>query len=427
MEHVDDFAIDSSSDTWNGSSTPQSTIDDESPNLMEKKNVAILGAGSIGMWSAFYLAKALPLDSYNVIVVDTVGSAFGATSGTCTGCIHYGFQDVNLINLGKYSFRFWRNFAQDDEFRATTGLRFNSVFGLHEKDGEDIDLLPDWVRTGDNWKVNTEFLGTQSGVINPIGLARWLTQECEKLGVQIWTSATVNSVSLDEQNRVTSISGFREDKSEFICPCEDFILAGGPWTPSIFRTLFPFSPVHPELIIDAGDWILFQNPIANDIKDTSTAFVSLDDIVGEKLEFAGRPDGTIWVCGRSNFKDNLNAVGTSASADPKMISELTGRAYRFLKVRDTGSPATFKELKVISAGRAFRPATPSGLPTMAVLPPHQLNADREAKGVDTRGNVFLCWGHGSYGLTLGPGVGKLMSQIVLRERPDIDVSPFQPL
>ena len=36
----------------------------------------------------------------------------------------------------------------------------------------------------------------------------------------------------------------------------------------------------------------------------------------------------------------------------------------------------------------------------------------------------MCWGHGSYGLTLGMGSGRLMSQLMRGEKPDIDLSLF---
>lgn len=36
--------------------------------------------------------------------------------------------------------------------------------------------------------------------------------------------------------------------------------------------------------------------------------------------------------------------------------------------------------------------------------------------------MYINSGHGSYGVTLGMGSGKIMSRIVLEDKPDVDVS-----
>ena len=106
-----------------------------------------------------------------------------------------------------------------------------------------------------------------------------------------------------------------------------------------------------------------------------------------------------------------------------MIAELAGHSYRFLKVRIMESPATFEELGVVDLGRAYRPATPSGRPVISVVVRYQLVDDVAFDYLPS--NVFLCWGHGSYGLTLGPGTGKRMSQMLRGDVPDVDLSPYR--
>ena len=155
------------------------------------------------------------------------------------------------------------------------------------------------------------------------------------------------------------------------------------------------------------------------------AFVGLNDIVGEKLEFAGRNDGTIWVCGAKDLKGTLPPLGSRGLPDAARIAELTGRAYRFLCVHNAGDPDAFRELEIVALGRAFRPITRSGRPMMARVEADKLSHHSGLLTDGRGGNVFLCWGHGSWGLTLGPGTGKLMSQLMLGEPTDLDLSPFQ--
>ena len=143
---------------------------------------------------------------------------------------------------------------------------------------------------------------------NPVGLGRWLERACIDMHVRIEISSRVTAVELDEGNRATTVTVIREDSSSVRIPCDNFVLAGGPWTPMIYKTLFPSSPIHIDSATEAGDWIVFRNqhPVTN----KSVAFVGLNDIVGEKLEFAGRNDGTIWVCGAKDHKGALPPLGS---------------------------------------------------------------------------------------------------------------------
>ena len=243
---------------------------------------------------------------------------------------------------------------------------------------------------------------------NPVGLGRWLERACIEMDVRIQTSTKVTAVELDEGNRATAVTVVQEDSSKVKIPCDNFVLAGGPWTPAVYKTLFPSSSIRIDSATEAGDWIVFRNQ--NPVAKSSVAFVGLNDIVEEKLEFAGRNDGTIWVCGAKDHTGTLPSLGSRGLPDAAMIAELTGRAYRFLRVHNADDPDAFRELEVVALGRAFRPVTRSGRPMMAMVEPDKLSHHNGIYAEKRRGNVFLCWGHGSWGLTLGPGTGKLMSQ-----------------
>jgi len=135
----------------------------------ENKITVIVGAGSIGLWTAYHLAhancRAGLSSSSTVIVIDASASAFGETSRTCTGCIHYKFNDEIMEQFGKYSFAAWRDLAESNELYDTAGLRFNSIFGLTKNGGDGQELLPDWLRTSDAWGVDTEFLGADNAMV----------------------------------------------------------------------------------------------------------------------------------------------------------------------------------------------------------------------------------------------------------------------
>lgn len=234
----------------------------------------------------------------------------------------------------------------------------------------------------------------------------------------------VIDATLSSDNYVQSVGCLKKDLTTVRIACTKLLLACGPWTPTVYKTLFPSSPIHLQFSTSAGDWILCKNPCPTTQK--SVAFVSFNGIVGEKLEFAGRNDGTIWVCGRKNFAAVLPPPGLIAEPDESMVEELRDRARMWLNSRCRCIDKHTDELQLVDKGRAFRPTTKSGLPTISEVLASDLTSTRTdtAQGPNTSGSIFVCWGHGSYGLTLGLGTGKLMCQLMCDEKPDLDISLF---
>jgi len=59
----------------------------------------------------------------------------------------------------------------------------------------------------------------------------------------------------------------------------------------------------------------------------------------------------------------------------------------------------------------WRPMTPDGLPIIDRLPPLK--------------NVMIAAGHNMEGISMAPGTGKLVSEMVSGEPPHIDPSPYR--
>lgn len=63
------------------------------------------------------------------------------------------------------------------------------------------------------------------------------------------------------------------------------------------------------------------------------------------------------------------------------------------------------------------------MPIIAGVPPCRLAAGGSVMPLDTmRKSVYVNYGHGSLGMLLGMGSGKLMSQMISGEKTEIDVS-----
>ncbi|RYP09421.1 hypothetical protein DL764_001300 [Monosporascus ibericus] len=251
----------------------------------------------------------------------------------------------------------------------------------------------------------------------PRCLGIWLERKCATEGVDIRTSTTATAVATAENGALKSVQcSILATGESYSLPCQKLVIAAGPWSPSLIQSLFPNSILDLQPSTNAGDWMVFQDP--NPVRADTTSAVFFDDIVHEKLEYGGRNNGSIFVCGRRNFTAILPPPGKEDEPDQRVLSDLIQYSRRFIHqdIEGEACPA----LSILEKGRAFRPSTVAGLPRISEIPSEKLYCvESEAPT-----GVFLCYGHGSYGLTLGMGSGKLMAQVILGLKPDIDISKF---
>lgn len=120
------------------------------------------------------------------------------------------------------------------------------------------------------------------------------------------------------------------------------------------------------------------------------------------------------VCPPPNKKDK---------PDEFVISDLIKFSRRFVQTELDEGKGVDHDPIILAQGRSFRPSTISGLLIASKLPSIPLFRTEEPHSL-TNSRVFVCSGHGSYGITLGIGSGKLISQLVRNERTDIDISKF---
>lgn len=263
---------------------------------------------------------------------------------------------------------------------------------------------------------------------SPDALGLWLSEQCRKLGVEIRTYTQAISVKQLRPNGTKNLICRRTSGEEIQIPHENLVFAAGPWCQVALNTLFPSNAVNLQLTTDAGDWILLRNQ--HKVIPKSLCAIFLDDIVNQKLEFAARENGLVWACGRTNSRASLPEVGQLDSADTTVVRELLTHALSFISAGDTCSTkgALPGELPLVKIGRAFRSTTTQGRPILAEIPPSKLDYGYSyaASWKTQRGKwrAFICTGHSHHGIILSMGSGKLMSQLVLQEKPDIDISPF---
>lgn len=164
------------------------------------------------------------------------------------------------------------------------------------------------------------------------------------------------------------------------------MVAAGLWTPSVYQALFPSSAIRLRSDLNAGDWVILRNPLP--VSQKSLASIALDDIVGEKSEFTGRNDGTIWIIGSKDHKNaTLPPLGQFADPDPTMIEELISRAREYVEPAFGSVKQTETRLEIVDKGRAIRPAANSLLPIISQVEADDLSGSNSASSGSS--NVFV--------------------------------------
>lgn len=124
-------------------------------------------------------------------------------------------------------------------------------------------------------------------------------------------------------------------------------------------------------------------------------------------EMFSRSGEEIYIAGLNSSTTPLPALPTDAETDPAAVEE----------VRRVTEQMIGTDFAVVREGLCFRPVTRSGNPILA-----QISDDKLGAGVMESGGVFVCAGHGPWGISLSLGTGKIVSEILTNERLSCNVS-----
>ena len=112
----------------------------------------------------------------------------------------------------------------------------------------------------------------------------------------------------------------------------------------------------------------------------------------------------------------LPNLATEAKIDPSSIDEMTKVAQRLLGKDGTD----ISDLQVIREGLCFRPVTRRGVPILSQIP------DKDLGGIVTKpgaeGGVYVAVGHGPWGISQSLGTGKVMAEMLERQKTSANVS-----
>lgn len=268
-------------------------------------------------------------------------------------------------------------------------------------------------------------------VSDPLRLSKYLINTAVSRGVKLHHPARAVSVVTD-QGTITGVKILDlNTQKETTIPCTNLVVSAGPWTPQVFKEIFPSSEVSLPIGPLAGYSVVLRSPRYTLEHERVThggkshaIFTTHPDSCGFCPEIFSREGGEIYIAGLNSWDIPLpsHAEGSRELFDPNEIARLKDVSVRLMgKLADGSAESTddvpnVDDLEIVREGLCFRPVTSRGTPLVSKVEDHSLG------GVRARGGVYVAAGHGPWGISLSLGTGKVVAEMVQGMRTSADVS-----
>ncbi len=409
-------------------------------------NVAIIGGGVIGLHAAYYLNKA----GHTVTVYDKGDLSDNCSSGNAgmivpshiiplaaPGMIAKGirwmFQSSSPFyvkprlngDLIKWGYQFYKHSTYDHVMSAIPALKALGLFSkaMYQRMAKEVTfpfgyaerglLMLYQTRETEREEIETAHTANRHGIeaqvlspaevqqlepdvkvsvrggiyfpgdahLVPNMLVKNLVAYLESRGVTIHRNTPVTDVGL-AQNTIRWIKAKGEEKV-----FDQYILAAGAWS-GLFSTKLQLS-----LPMQGGKGYSFTlEDVPNNIRVPSLLLEGRVAVtpMGKALRFGG----------------TMEINGTDLSVNMKRVKGIVDTIPAYYPEMNVGLP------KQEDVWRGLRPCSPDGLPYI---------------GRSNRfNNLIIATGHSMMGLSLAPGTGKLVAELVQHEKCSVDLAPFNP-
>ena len=187
------------------------------------------------------------------------------------------------------------------------------------------------------------------------------------------------------EKKGNTIIGIRTPKAMF--SADEIVLATGSWTPNLARELKINVPIQAA----KGYSITFRKPVG---------LPDIPVICSEGRVAVSPMGGTLRLAG------TLELAGIDLSINQRRVNAILRQPRQYVPEYNTD------DLELIEVWAGLRPLTPDGLALLGRSNKYQ--------------NLTLAAGHAAIGMSSGPASGQIVSQIVRGERPFMDISLMNP-
>ncbi|KAF2764242.1 nucleotide-binding domain-containing protein [Teratosphaeria nubilosa] len=384
---------------------------------MDGLTTITVGAGVIGLSVARELALSAANDSntkHTVIVIDIRDKPCTLASEACSGILAARKAPRELQSLFELASEGWLQILND----RSSAINF--------KDGENVRLIspgngkshqqsPSWFpsQREDTFSTADDTMGR----IATTDFASYLFAECKRLGVTFILDSAVIAVWQANETSMAKVINLL-DKSVQHLPFSNLVLAAGPWTTAIFKTLYPQNSIHLENHVRCIPWyrIIPPSPInsGDDIAFTHTSLAAESHELEPEITFTAHESSRTVSIAAIPQRIEVKDVHPNDAIDP-VADLMTQHAILALK-KAAGKrvPGGAQKLETSKFGYSYvSTATEGGLPVIDRVPVEKVGTTMT--GTDDRAGqeqngVWLCYGFGMFGTALAPGVGKVVTR-----------------
>lgn len=419
------------------------------PEPGPEPTTVIIGAGIIGCATAYFLSHSPKSKSQprNIHLIESSPELFASASGKAGGFVAEDWFGPATASLGALSFRLHDELAKKYDgmkrwgYSRSTGTSLvdggggatsagggdwlneggsrAEAAGVHEYGNDGVG--PRWLKRREGDQV--EAISEEGGVaqVDPLRLSKFLLGESLDEGVRLHQPARAIKLLTGEDGvlkglKIRKDSDAEGEAKEEEIPCTRLLITAGAWTPRVFETLFPGSKLRIPISPLAGHSVVARSPRwtkEHESKGCHAIFTTMRS--GFSPEIFSRIGEEIYIAGLNSPSLPLPELATDAKIDQESIKELMEISQQLLG----GDGAELSDVQFVREGLCFRPVTRSGSPILTKIENEQLG------GISTlpspTGGVFVCAGHGPWGISHSLGTGKVMAEMLEGQKLSADI------
>lgn len=334
-----------------------------------------------------------------------------ASEGRLNGKENYGYREIGSFGVE----------CQVPNYAVTSNQRASSRDS--EKTARNrLRSCENKERSNDSWidtsTCQVDRLSTSSSAttaqINPLQFVQLLFKECQEMGVE-YMCGRVEGVRRSEED-ISNIKAVKMKKRDVEgleeIQCHKLVLCCGPWIGKLSRQLFGKDTKDTIQIKELPGQSIILRPNKSTSIPSDAIFASVNSSFSSSSpEIFPRPDGSIYVAG-----DNVGPALPSSvdEVDPE-TQEGRAAAKRLFNSTAAILPSVRDDYEIVDHKLCYRPI-PFGSRRNVILSRFDVGSgknDKDEKSRERLGNVFVSAGHGPWGISLAPGTGKCLAELVL--------------
>lgn len=373
-------------------------------------DVVVVGAGVVGAACAYYAARAGL--SVTVLERDTIG---GGTTSRGEGNILVSDKGPGPeLALALSSRALWQQLGAElgpESFEleekggvvvATTepGLSLLREFGRRQRD-TGVDVVP--VEAAELTELEPHLAGDLPGgalypqdmQVQPVLAAASLLAAARRSGARVVTGTEVTGAELRQDGRVAAVL---TNRGRY--PAAAVVNAAGTWGSPVAELFGAPVPILPR-----RGFVLVTEPLPRVVRHKVYSADYVENVASHSagLETSAVVEGTRG--GTVLIGASRERVGFDPVLSVEVVRRLAAHAVRLFPV--------LADVRLLRVYRGFRPYCPDHLPV--------IGADLRVPG------LFHACGHEGAGIGLAPATGRMITQLLTGETPEVDPVPFDPM